>query len=175
VDNTTIARNGATGDPIAIYNSGSLRLTNGTLAGNTTAVIPSPNHFYLGSAPGATTLVQNTLFAHFADDPSQDCDGVITSLGNNIFSRLAGCAITLQQSDLVGEAGLDLFTGDGTPGNEHYRLLPESPAINGANSDACGRTDQIGQLRRWHCDIGAIEFKLPPIGPTTTVPETLKD
>jgi hypothetical protein len=35
------------------------------------------------------------------------------------------CNITLQPSDLTGDAGLDDLVDDGTPGNAHYPLLSD--------------------------------------------------
>ena len=82
----------------------------------------------------------------------------ITSLGNNVISDTAGCAIVLQPTDLTGDAGLGPFTDNGTPGNGHFPLLATSPAIDAANNSVCPQKDQIGQPRKPHCDIGAIEF-----------------
>ena len=94
------------------------------------------------------------------DDLSvQDCHGVITSLGNNFIGNPAGCNITLQLSDLTGDAELGTFTDDGTPGNAHYSPLPLSPVIDAGNNSACPKTDQIGQPRKPKCDIGAVEFR----------------
>src|SRR5262247_3233333 len=88
----------------------------------------------------------------------QDCFGPITSLGNNLIGDTAGCAIVLQPSDLTGDAGLGAFTDNGEPGNGHFPLLPTSHAIDAANTSVCPEKDQIGQPRKPHCDIGAIEF-----------------
>jgi hypothetical protein len=103
--------------------------------------------------------VQNNIFANKTDDLMiQDCDGPVTSLGNNLFGELGDCAITLQLGDLTGDSGLDVFTDDGTPGNGHFPLLGASPAIDAGNDAVCPRKDQIGQSRRGPCDIGSIAF-----------------
>src|SRR5262249_45342945 len=44
----------------------------------------------------------------------------------------------------------------------------DSPAIDAGNNTACPATDQLGQPRAAHCDIGAIEFQ-----PTDTTPPTI--
>src|SRR5262249_53079161 len=88
----------------------------------------------------------------------RDCAGTLTSGGNNLIRDPVGCAINLQPSDLTGDAGLGPFTDDGTPGNGHFPLLPTSRAIDAANASVCPEKDQIGQPRKPHCDIGAIEF-----------------
>jgi hypothetical protein len=104
--------------------------------------------------------LQNTIVTHNPEDTLvQDCEGPITSLGNNLISDTAGCNIVLQPTDLTGDPGLGPFTDRGTPGNGHYPLLPTSQAIDTANDAVCPENDQIGQPRSPHCDIGAIEFR----------------
>jgi hypothetical protein len=56
---------------------------------------------------------------------------------------------------------------DGTPGNGHFPLLPDSQAIDTGNNDVCPDTDQLDNSRTVDgdgdgtavCDIGAIEFQ----------------
>jgi hypothetical protein len=81
------------------------------------------------------------------------------SVGHNLISDPSGCAVTLQPSDLTGDAGLGPFTDDGTPGNGHFPLLRDSQDIDSGNDVFCPRRDQIGEERRGQCDIGAIEFQ----------------
>src|SRR5262249_31661590 len=162
VTNTTFARNTAgflltRADGIAIANGGTLSLTNSTFAENRSYSGP----FFAGSviSGGPNTFLQNTIVTHNAEDTRvQDCAGPITSLGNNLISNTAGCAIVLQPTDLTGDANLGAFTDNGTPGNGHFPLLPISRAIDGANTRVCPEKDQIGQPRKPHCDMGAIEF-----------------
>ncbi len=83
-------------------------------------------------------------------------------------------------SDITGidEGVLDAFADDGTPGNGHFPLVSDSPAIDagnpadpGSGGDACEATDQLGSPRPADgncdgtalCDIGAIEFT-PEVG-----------
>jgi len=138
---------------------GALSLTNSTLAENT---LGRGVHFggsVIWGAPNAATFLQNTIVTHNAEDTRvQDCEGSITSLGNNLISDTAGCGIVLQPTDLTGDAGLGAFTDNGMPGNGHFPLLATSRAIDAANTSVCPEKDQIGQPRKPHCDIGVIEF-----------------
>jgi hypothetical protein len=122
---------------------------------------PSTPPVIVGVGELSTSLVQNTIVYNTL--PLPNCgtifDGVITSLGNNLFSNLDGCNITLQTTDLVGEARLGALTDDGTPGNAHVPLLPDSPAIDAANDAACPKRDQLGRRRKPRCDIGTVEFR----------------
>jgi len=165
VTNTTFARNiienffGFPATSSAIANGGKLTLTNSTIADNIQAFAQLPIHAGLDTGVGATTILQNTILARNADPPfGRDCIGPITSLGNNLIGDLTGCSVVLQPTDLTGDAGLGAFTDNGTPGNGHIPLLPTSPAINAANDAVCPEKDQIGQPRKPHCDIGAVEF-----------------
>jgi hypothetical protein len=171
ISDTTFARNfgvlyGVAGTAVVITNAGRLSLINSTFADNRGASFVGFRYVAVGSRAGATTLMQNTIFGSVGDEMVQDCGGVVTSLGNNLFSQQpTGCTIILQRTDLVGDAGLAAFTDNGEPGNGHFPLLKTSPAINAGNDEACGETDQIGHERKRnrnrnrHCDIGAIEFK----------------
>jgi hypothetical protein len=147
-------------DGITIANFGTLSLLNSTLARNSVDLFfvstPSSPRSVLLSGASAITKLQNTIVTH--DDPlAQDCRGPIISLGNNLISDPAGCTITLLPSDLTGDPSLDSLTDNGTSGNAHFPLLSTSPAINAANDEVCPIKDQIGQLRKPQCDIGAIE------------------
>jgi hypothetical protein len=162
VTNTTFARNIITGDffsfGIVIVNSGTLSLTNSTLAENTGTLLVR-FAAVIFSTTNARTFLQNTILTHNPGDTLvQDCEGPVTSLGNNLISDTAGCGIVLQPTDLTGDAGLGAFTDNGTPGNGHFPPLPTSRAINAANTSVCPTKDQIGQPRIPHCDIGAVEF-----------------
>jgi hypothetical protein len=164
VTNTTFARNQAGGDcaVAAISNGGAITIVNSTIVDNKPDSI-SCRAFHLPAIIGSTssTFLQNTI-VHNTDPFARDCGGVITSLGNNLIGNLTDCTITLQLTDFTGEANLGALTDDGTPGNAHYPLLPESRAIDSANDAACPKKDQIGQPRQPRCDIGAVEF--PPFG-----------
>ena len=145
---------------IANANGGTVSLTNSTLAGNTVSSVGGVSfRGVISSTTNARTFLQNTIVTHNAEQTFvQDCDGATTSLGNNLISDTAGCNIVLQPTDLTGDPNLGPFTDNGTPGNGHFPLLATSRAIDAANTSVCPEKDQIGQPRKPHCDIGAIEF-----------------
>jgi len=169
VTNTTFARQVLTPAPLlpiphVIINArGVLTLTNSTFFENTVsdvAVPPGAQVSLLSGGVNATTVLQNTILAHAITEPLlQDCRGSVTSLGNNVISEPVMCGITLQPGDLVGDPGLGAFTDDLTPGHGHFPLLRTSQAIDSGNDEVCPKRDQIGQLRKEPCDIGAIEFR----------------
>lgn len=173
VANTTFARN-VVGifDGAAVLNVGRMTIVNSTFAENGRFPSGFPASVI---ASGGDTLLDNTIVVHDSEDESvQDCAGLITSLGNNLIGDpfavhpfFAPCNITLQPSDLTGDAGLDDLADDGTPGGAHYPLLPDSQAIDVANDAACPKKDQIGQPRAPRCDIGAIEFRRSDVVTTT--------
>jgi hypothetical protein len=149
--------------------SGTVTLTNCTLARNT--AYGDTGGGGIANSDGLTTL-QNTILAlnaaPYALPPSDDCVGVVTSLGTNLIGNPAGCTITLPSSDLTGAPGLDTFTEDFglTPGYGHFPLLVTSHAIDAGNDATCPKRDQLGQRRvniprvgTSRCDIGAVEFQ----------------
>jgi hypothetical protein len=146
---------------LAVVNAGTMTLLNSTLAPNTSdSTFCIEGVSVLEGRTGSATVLQNTILLHNSEDAQiQDCSGVITSLGNNLIGDPSGCTITLQLTDLVGDANLGTLTDDGSPGNPHLPLLQNSQAIDAANNAACPNKDQIGQTRKPRCDIGAVEFK----------------
>ena len=169
VTNTTFARNRLGGGSfcekagIAVRNSGVMSITNSTFAENigfSSDLSTCPPQGVIAGEIASTTILQNSIVVHNSDDLfAQDCEGLLTSAGNNLIGSPAGCAIALQSTDLIGEANLGAFTDDGSPGNAHYELLPESQAIGAASQAACPQRDQIGRPRRPACDIGAVEYR----------------
>jgi hypothetical protein len=135
--------------------SGTLDITNSTISGN----VPDRAGGLAGidNFQGLLRL-QNSIVADNGTQPGDDCSGPVTSLGNNIIGKPGRCDITLLPSDLTGDAGLDAFIDDGTPGGGRFPLLPGSPAIDAGNNTACPATDQLETPRRGRCDIGAVEF-----------------
>jgi hypothetical protein len=156
--NSTIARNdseffgeGVGAGGITVF--GSLRIINSTVA---------ENRADRGGAginnQSGTVELQNTIVAlnrsGFAESVAEsDCDGPITSLGNNILGTTFGCTIDLRGTDFTGDPGLGDFD------HTHYPLLSDSRAIDSANRDACQPTDQLGLPRLGICDIGSVEFQ----------------
>ena len=138
---------------------GNVTVMSSTIARN----VPDSRLFAIGGifSSGGTVKLQNTILAENTDsDVPGDCfsdDGGIVSLGNNLFGNITDCDIDLLESDLIGNAGLGIFTDDGTPGNGHIPLLTSSRAINRGDDDSCPKRDQIGNKRKEPCDIGAVE------------------
>jgi len=169
VTNTTVARNQLIHEAFALFNQGTLILVNDTVADNTGpgvgGVLGTASGLLTSTGGNAMTLLVNTIVANNAQEllfgggavPS-NCIGPVSSLGNNLFSDITGCAVTLQPSDRIADAGLDTFQDHG-PGRAYYPLLPTSAAIDAGNNAVCPRTDQIGRRRVGRCDIGAIAFR----------------
>ena len=141
-----------------IFNfDGMVFLNNSTISSNTS---DNPGGG-VSNSPGGVVQMQNTILAgNFDDFPSQDapnCSGELTSLGHNFLGELRGCTVARLDTDLMGDPELDGLTDNGTPGNAHFPLLADSPAIDRGNDDVCPPTDQLGQARAGSCDMGAIE------------------
>jgi predicted outer membrane repeat protein len=157
VINTTIARNTATGGfgggaAITTGGPGIVTLTNSTVVNNVASLSPTPRG---GGLVGSTFVLLNTIVAL---NTGGDCRGTVISLGNNLIGDPTGCTITLQGTDLTGDPLLGNFRDNGTPGNGHFPLRGNSPAINAGSDALCPQTDQLGQPRTGQCDIGAINF-----------------
>ena len=167
VVNTTFARNqlGINGSRsgIATANAGMMTIINSTFAENRFQPPFVGAASIVATLGTGTTFLENDILVHSSDDGNvQDCSGLVISLGNNLITDPTACNMAIQLSDQVGiDAGLGDFADDGTPGDAHFELLPDSDAINGANSAACPKKDQIGQPRTAHCDIGSVEFSQP--------------
>jgi len=173
--NTTVTKNfggSGGGGGMELFDGAFARLINVTIADNENAIGGSFDGgggiHVLGTGTAQlqnTILARNSVVGGIGPQLGPDCLGSITSLGNNIIGDTTDCTIDLASTDLVGDAGLGVFEDDGTPGNGHIPLLPDSPAIDAANRAACPRRDQLGQRRvdgdgdhRKFCDIGAVEF-----------------
>jgi hypothetical protein len=136
--------------PGGIGNSGTLKITNSTVAGNVADIRPATRIMSDIKNFSGTLELQNTIV--------HQCSGPITSSGNNVIADLTDCGINLRSSDLTGDPGLAAFIDDGTPGGGRFPLLADSRAINAGNESACPPTDQLETPRNGACDIGAVEF-----------------
>jgi parallel beta helix pectate lyase-like protein len=171
ITNTTFARNRISGvfhSAIAFANRGTSTIINSTFVENRCASPgcgppPADPASVIANING-TTVLQNDILVHSSEDGNVlDCTGTVSSLGNNLISDPTPCNMATQLSDRVGaDARLSDLVDDGTPGNAHFELQPDSQAIDGANSAACPKKDQIGRPRTAHCDIGSIEFRRRP-------------
>jgi hypothetical protein len=153
VINTTIARNTAIGVGLGgagIASGGVVTLMNSTVVDNTGRLV--------GGLLGSKFVLLNTIVALNRGHDFPDCFGTAISLGSNLIGDPTGCTITLQGTDLTGDPLLGNFRDNGTPGNGHFPLRGNSPAVNAGNDALCPQTDQLGQRRAGPCDIGAINF-----------------
>jgi hypothetical protein len=171
VQNSTIARNTAelgSGAGVSVFN-GTATFINSTIADNVNGSRDSP----IGPVPGAgitvgtgtgpivivnTILARNKAIDSGGTSVAADCEGDLTSFGNNLIGDPSGCTVTLLSSDLTGDPGLGRFKDNGRPGNGHFPLNPSSQAIDAGNDAVCPRVDQLERLRIGQCDIGAIRF-----------------
>jgi hypothetical protein len=171
IENCTIAFNASSEDDGGGIHSGwggSIYIVNSTISGNVAKGNGGGIKF---GNPGLLEL-QNTIISGNTATTGMDwqCTSgdLGKSLGYNLIGDPSGCDVTLQSTDLIGHAGLDVFTEDATPGKGHFPLLSNSQAIDSGDDAACQPTDQLGNPRVDGdgdtvivCDIGAIEF-LPP-------------
>ena len=168
--NSTLHANSANpvGGGLLNGSSGTATLINSTIADNFGSRGGGiANGLGFVGTEGGTVVLLNTLLArNMSRGESEDCDGQITSLGNNLVGDPTGCTITLLPTDRTGAPGLGDFTDTGRPGRGHIPLLSTSQAIDAANDAACPLRDQLGQRRvnipsvgTSRCDIGAIEFQ----------------
>jgi hypothetical protein len=187
VINSTIAKNLANeqnGAGILNEDGGSVTITNTTISENTSPLFIASGGG-ISNESGSVELRNTILAGNLAGDPSitpiSNCFGVLTSNGNNVIGSSKpedNCTINAVVSDIkdVDDGILDAFSDNGTPGNGHYPLLANSPAIDagnpanpGSGGNACESKDQLGFPRPTDgdvngtplCDIGAIEL-IPP-------------
>jgi hypothetical protein len=156
VINTTIARN--TAIPVGLLSGGGagIHSEGGVATLTNSTVVHNIAERGAGGLQGGPFVLLNTIVALNTGDVG-DCSTAI-SLGNNLIGDPTGCTITLQSTDLTGDPLLGNFRDNGTPGNGHFPLRGNSPAINAGNDALCPQTDQLGQQRTGQCDIGAINF-----------------
>jgi hypothetical protein len=173
VTNSTIGQNqGQLRCSGGIANYGTLTLRNSTVSQNRAGGLPGTRAGGILAVSGIVTL-HNTILAQNTAPVGPECVGVLGSLGHNLLGDLTACSLTLEDTDLTGDPGLDAFADNDTPGHGYFPLLPTSPAIDAADDLGCPRRDQRGQRRvdirgvgASLCDIGAIEF--PPHGEPPT-------
>ena len=162
--NSTIAGNeatgrGSTGGGLSL-GPGQWTISSSTIAGNTAPGFAATGGG-LSNIIGVVTL-QNTIVARNVASGGRECAGSVVSLGHNLIENPSGCGVALQPNDRTGDAGLAIYTDDGTPGRGHWPLLPISQAIDAADAAACPSTDQLERPRLGICDLGAVEFYPDP-------------
>ena len=175
ITNSTISGGGGGGNSVSSrgaisnFGAGVLNMTNVTMANNSSgaSAISGPNIYPAtgGIHNAATVNVRNSLFANNVDlgNVPGDCIGTLNSLGYNVFEGPQGCTIAGDQTgNVLGvEAPLDALADNGGMTWTHA-LLPQSPAIAGADPANCPQTDQRGEPRPQGdgCDSGSFESAL---------------
>ena len=180
-----------TGDPIintggAIFNSGTLTVTNSTFSGNSAGENGSGGAI-LNESPG-TLIVTNSTFSGnsaggdgggienfdgtvtltntiLANSSGGNCHGLFTDGGHNLQWPGTECGETIQSADPL----LGPLADNGGP-TDTMALLPNSPAIDAGDPDICANppvngVDQRGYRRPGTgsvvCSIGAYEYNSP--------------
>jgi CSLREA domain-containing protein len=157
--NVTVSDNRATFQGAGIDHDGpSLTLNNVTVSGNTSGAgaMAAVGGAGINNALGTVSL-NNTIVAGNTDlgtTNRPDCQGPVTSLGNNLIGTTRGCGFVPSQGDKVGPALLGPLADNGGPTFTHA-LFIGSPAIDAAGTDATP-ADQRG-VPRVAPDIGAYE------------------
>lgn len=157
-ENTALSNGTASGGGIAIGTNTVLTTNNVSILSNTSK--NQGGGIYILS--GGTAKLANTLVVKNTSNNTnqEDCAGVITSSGNNMFQTAAGCN-GLAGSDLVSGSGVGV---ENIAFNAPAKQLPtaalktSSPAFNAGSG--CVTTDQRGVSRPQNnaCDIGAYEL-----------------
>ena len=158
----------------AVSSFGELTVANSTFAGN---LAESQAGAILVFSMGAPTLAHLTV----ANNLSKEGGGIVALYKNtalNLYNSLlfgndggdCGGQLNLNSGNLIADGSCDpaisgdpalgalVESEDGSPA--YYPLLPDSPAIDSADSEHCAATDQKGAARPHGdgCDIGAVEF-----------------
>jgi hypothetical protein len=181
--NSTISGNHAE-NAVAGVRSDNSTIVNSTITNNSTLYPWSPG-LYIG--PGGLdagdrwpTIVRNTIIAgnrgaisigHGVIEQVPDCDGAVTSGGNNLIGDTAGCTFIKMSSDKLNVDPMLGPLSDNGGWTPTHTLRPGSPAIDawydgkvGAGA-SCPKFDQRGVYRPQDgnadgvkkCDIGALE------------------
>ncbi|MEK7310979.1 MAG: choice-of-anchor Q domain-containing protein, partial [Chloroflexota bacterium] len=138
LNSSTVSSNNApSGNGGGISTSGPLSLNSSTVAANNSA--------YGGGGllvvGGSVTMKNSILFGN-TDPASPNCDGSVTSAGNNIVgSTIGGCSFTFQSSDQFTDPLLGALGNNGGPTVTHA-LSASSLAIEAGNAAGC--TDHVG-------------------------------
>src|SRR5262249_5656636 len=116
----------------------------------------------------------NSILAGNTCDFGPDVNNSVVSLGNNLVGKTDGSSGWVG-SDLTGtiaaplDPRLGALASNGGP-TQTMALLPGSPAIGGGTASGAPSTDQRGQPRTGHVDIGAFQsqgFILTPVAGRT--------
>lgn len=145
--------------------SGSVRLTNDTLAGNSVdqSVVQGVGNFFSYTAAGADVQAANLIVSDgvgLAGSANCSINGVFTSLGHNIDSRNE-CHFVAGTDRVNTDPGLEPLADNGGPGPTKA-FAATSPAFDAGDPGTCPATDERGvnRPRGAACDIGAFELQL---------------
>jgi hypothetical protein len=156
---TNVTVNGntaASGGGIHDNGSSGLVLTNVTVAGNGAT---TGGNVRIGTGAG-NAKIKNTIIAN--PSTGVNCDGAITSLGNNLESANT-CSFALASDKRNTSPGLGVLQGNGGP-TLTMALQTGSAAIDAGTNTGCPATDQRGVARPFgsFCDVGAFEYTGSP-------------
>jgi hypothetical protein len=159
VSNSTLIHNKAfySVDGGGIYNLDTLTVSNSTFSANGAMYGGTGGDIYNG---GAAT-VGATILANSAG--GGDCSGPITDAGFNLDDD-GSCGLVAAGDLSDTKAGLDPsgLAPNGGP-TETIALEPTSAALSAVSNPAqCATPDQRGVSRPTPCDIGAVQYVLPP-------------
>lgn len=174
---STISGNSASGNGGGIYSATATALYNATVADNQANSDGVNNETGGGvyavagfAFNAANSIISGNTVAYLGyPDPiivADDCNGTLTSQGNDIITSVDAGYCTLAGSWLIADPLLGPLQDNGGPTLTHA-LLQGSPAIDAGNNGGCTdnfgailATDQRGVQRPQgaRCDIGAYEY-----------------
>jgi hypothetical protein len=166
VTNTTLANNVAAARGGGIVNGAILAASdaewlNATISGNRSTFGGG-----VYNVSGTVRIQNTIVAGNSAASAGPDCRNLLTSLGDNVLGSTAGCSFIAAANDQVGgDARLGAFVDPGPPGLGRFPLLPGSAAVDRADDAACPLRDQLDLPRAdivgigtAACDVGAVEF-----------------
>ena len=162
VINSTITGNSADIEGGGISSSGTINLTNVTVAFNGINGHPAAGSIHRG---GGTFTIRNTIISNTA--VGVNCTGTITSASGNLSSD-SSCLLgggNIENADPL----LGPLTNNGGP-TETHAFAAGSPAIDHGTNGGLPPTDQRGYVRIWDgdgngsaiVDVGSYEYGAPP-------------
>jgi CSLREA domain-containing protein len=156
VINSTVSGNSATADGGGIHVIGLTTPTVNVLSSTITANSAANGGGTFPEAGNTVNLKGSILAGNTGTASGPDCGDALNSQGNNMIGTTAGCVVTPQGTDIIGQApGLAPLADNGGSTQTHA-LAANSPAIGKGPADAPA-ADQRG-VARSAPDIGAYEL-----------------
>ncbi|MBV6395151.1 MAG: hypothetical protein HFACDABA_00722 [Anaerolineales bacterium] len=162
INNSTIALN-ANGGGVFISSSGNSSINNSTISDNASALSANVPGGVYNIGVGSVTISNTILANNYGGSGIPDCYNII-SLGSNIIGDTKNCGLVAASGD---QFNINPQLGPFIESTGFYTLRSSSPALDSGNTLTCLGTDQRGQSRDGHCDIGA--FELLPHGALASV------